>query len=121
MTNKYKQSFVSSMLGDGTDDCISSKRVITMLSFILCSMAFLGDLFWDLTVRADLFEGMIYLTIAGLGFTASEKFANLGRKRYSRHDEIEIIDDEYDRPNNYDDYSSERNVRKNVSRRSRYE
>lgn len=112
---------MSSMLEDGCDGSVSSKRVITLLSFILCTMAFVGDLFWDLTVRADIFEGMIYLTIAGLGFTASEKFANLGRNRYSIQNRTEIVDGEYDGPNNYDDYSSERNVRKNVSRRSRHE
>lgn len=121
MTTKYKQSFMGSMLQDGCDGSVSSKRVITLLSFVLCTMAFVGDLFWNLSVRPDLFDGMIYLTIAGLGFTASEKFANLGRNRYSRQNDVEDVDGEYDRPTNYDDYSSERNVRKNVSRRSRHE
>lgn len=63
-----------SMLTDGTDEYISSKRIVTMLAFILCSVAFLSNLFWGLTIDEKLFEGMMYIAIAGLGFTASEKF-----------------------------------------------
>jgi hypothetical protein len=63
-----------SMLTDGTDELISSKRVVTLLAFALCATGFLGDLFWDLTVADVLYEGMMYIAIAGLGFTASEKF-----------------------------------------------
>ena len=63
-----------SMLTDGTDECISSKRIVTLLAFILCSVAFLSNLFWGLTIDEKLFEGMMYIAIAGLGFTASEKF-----------------------------------------------
>ena len=62
-------------LQDGTDDGISSKRVITFLSFLLCSVAFLADTFTEYKVNPALFESLIYITIAGLGFTASEKFA----------------------------------------------
>lgn len=62
------------MLTDGTDEGISSKRVVTLLAFVLCSIAFVSNLFWNLTVDATIFEGMMYIAIAGLGFTASEKF-----------------------------------------------
>jgi len=63
-----------SVFTDGTDDGISCKRVVTILAFILCSSAFIGDLFWDLDVKDSIYEGMMYIAIAGLGFTASEKF-----------------------------------------------
>ena len=66
---------MSSMLQDGCNGSVSSKRVITLIAFILCSMAFVGDLFWDLSVKQGVFDGMMYIVIAGLGFTASEKFA----------------------------------------------
>jgi hypothetical protein len=65
---------VREILCDGTDDLLSSKRVITMLAFVLCSIAFAADLFWDKKVEPYIFEGMMYIAIAGLGFTASEKF-----------------------------------------------
>ena len=63
------------MLSDNTDS-VSSKRVITFLSFLLCAAAFIADLGWDLKVDFPVFQSMMYLVIAGLGFTASEKFAN---------------------------------------------
>jgi hypothetical protein len=62
------------MLTDGTDEGISSKRVVTLLAFVLCSVAFIGNLFWNLTIDEKIFEGMMYIAIAGLGFTASERF-----------------------------------------------
>jgi hypothetical protein len=65
-----------SMLTDGTDEGISSKRVVTLLAFILCATAFVANLFFGLTVDEKIFEGMMYIAIAGLGFTASEKFTN---------------------------------------------
>lgn len=64
-----------SMLTDGTDELISSKRVVTLLAFALCSMAFIGGLFWNLSVDPVVFEGMMWIAISGLGFTASEKFS----------------------------------------------
>jgi hypothetical protein len=63
------------MLSDGTDDNLSSKRVVTFLAFVLCAIAFIANLFWGLKIDAVLFEGMMYIAIAGLGLTASEKFA----------------------------------------------
>lgn len=63
-----------SMFTDGTDLGISSKRVVTFLAFVLCAMGFVGDLFWDLDVKDVVYESMMYIAIAGLGFTASEKF-----------------------------------------------
>jgi hypothetical protein len=63
-----------SMLTDGTDEGISSKRAVTLLAFILCTIAFIANLFWNLDIKDSIFEGMMYIAIAGLGFTASEKF-----------------------------------------------
>jgi len=67
--------WLTSMLSDGTNNSISSKRVITFLAFLLCGMAFCVDLFTTFTVTTNLFDSMMYIVIAGLGFTASEKFA----------------------------------------------
>ena len=60
---------------DGTDDGISSKRAVTIAAFVLCSLGFFGDLIWDKKVDPNVYEAMMYIVIAGLGFTASEKFA----------------------------------------------
>ena len=62
------------MVSDGINGTVSSKRVITILAFLLCGYAFVADIH-GYKVSPSLFESMIYLVIAGLGFTASEKFA----------------------------------------------
>lgn len=63
------------MLTDATNDSVSSKRVITFLAFLMCGMAFTAELFWGYKVSVQTFDAMMYIVIAGLGFTASEKFS----------------------------------------------
>jgi hypothetical protein len=63
------------MLSDGTNGTVSSKRVVTLLAFLLCSIAFLCELVYGLDVKQQTFDSMMYIVIAGLGFTASEKFS----------------------------------------------
>lgn len=67
-------SWLNSMLSDGTDDGVSSKRAVTISAFLLCAAGFIGDLGWDLKVDPNVYEAMMYIVIGGLGFTASEKF-----------------------------------------------
>lgn len=75
MLNKIL-AHLKSMLTDGHDEsAISSKRVVTFLAFLLCAMGFLVDLFSNFTVTQTLYDSMMWIVIAGLGFTASEKFA----------------------------------------------
>lgn len=64
-----------SMLLDSHNGSISSKRVVTFLAFLVCSIAFLGNTFFNYKVDSGMFENMIYLVMTGLGVTASEKFA----------------------------------------------
>ena len=64
------------MLSDSHDDnAISSKRVIAFIAFICCITAFFVDLFTDYNVTQGVFDGMMWIVIAGLGFTGLEKFA----------------------------------------------
>jgi hypothetical protein len=67
-------NWINTMLSDGNHE-ISSKRVVTLLAFILCSIAFVVDLLTDYEAKPELFNSMMYIVIAGLGFTASERFA----------------------------------------------
>lgn len=67
-------SWLSSMLQDSDDHSVSSKRVVTLIAFILCSIAFMVDLLTQYKAEPKLFDSMMYIVIAGLGFTASEKF-----------------------------------------------
>lgn len=65
---------------DGTDDGISSKRAVTIAAFLLCAAGFVGDLIWDKKVDPNVYEAMMYIVVAGLGFTATEKFAKKEEK-----------------------------------------
>ena len=72
-------NWLNSMLADSRDGSVSSKRVITLIAFLLCAVAFMVDLFTSYDANTTLFESMMYIVIAGLGFTASEKFASKGK------------------------------------------
>jgi hypothetical protein len=56
------------------DPTVSSKRVITFLAFLLCAGAFIAMILGH-PIDQKLFDSMMFIVIAGLGFTASEKFA----------------------------------------------
>jgi|LauGreDrversion4_2_1035121.scaffolds.fasta_scaffold2231691_2 hypothetical protein len=68
-------SWLKSMVASNSES-VSSKRVITLLAFLMCSMAFTADLFYGLKVSKESFDAMMYIVIAGLGFTASERFSS---------------------------------------------
>jgi hypothetical protein len=58
-----------------TDEGISSKRVVTFLAFVCCVVAFFSNLFLGLKIDTQLYDGMMYITMAGLGVTVAERFA----------------------------------------------
>ena len=66
--------WLKSMLQDGHDGSVSSKRVITFLTFVIVCVSYLCDQFTIYKASQSLFESMMFIVIAGLGFTASEKF-----------------------------------------------
>ena len=68
-------NWLRSILNDGINDTISSKRVITLLSFLLCAAGFISNTWFEIKVDSGLFNSLMYIVIGGLGFTASEKFA----------------------------------------------
>ena len=73
------RKFFNQML-TGTDGRVSSKRVITFAAFVLCSIAFLCNIFLDIPLKEFVWEGMLYLVGAGLGFSTLEHFAKGKRK-----------------------------------------
>jgi membrane protein CcdC involved in cytochrome C biogenesis len=68
------KDFFIKMLSE--EDKTSSKRVITFAAFLLMSTGFLVELFSTFSVSENTFNALEYIIIAGLGFTASEKFVN---------------------------------------------
>ena len=68
---------MKSMISD-VDGQISSKRMITLLSFFCVMVAFLVNVFYQVKLEEFIFDGMLYLTAAGLGFSTVEKFSRSG-------------------------------------------
>ena len=68
------------MLSGEGEDNPSSKRVITLLAFILLATGFIAELFFERKVNPTTFDTMMYIVLGGLGFTASEKFTNKEKK-----------------------------------------
>lgn len=74
---------MSTMLLDGVDGSLSSKRVITTLAFILCATAFIANLFFGLKIDQFIYDSMSYIAVAGLGATVAEKFSMRSRSPYN--------------------------------------
>lgn len=66
---------MNSMLCDSHDDsAFSSKRIITLLAFIFCTIAFFANLFFDKTMDSFIYETMAWIVLGGMTATAAEKF-----------------------------------------------
>jgi hypothetical protein len=63
------------MLSDGVNGTISSKRVVTLLAFLMCAIGFVA-MIYGYQIDSKIYDSMMYIVLAGLGFTASEKFTN---------------------------------------------
>lgn len=59
----------------GVNGTLSSKRVVTMICVILMVAGFVADLFWDKSVPQFMYEAIMYIVVAGVGFTGAEQFA----------------------------------------------
>ena len=66
---------IRSMLSDGVNGSVSSKRVVTFLAFLLCAAGFVANVFYGKTVDEGLFNSLMWIVISGLGITGAEKFA----------------------------------------------
>lgn len=92
-----------SMLSDSHDpDSLSSKRIVTLVAFILIAIAFISDLFFDKTITQAIYDSMVYIVLGGFGFTGLEKFASPNyTKQNKRHDDDdEEEEDDEDPPYN---------------------
>ena len=64
--------FLKNMLSSGSK--VSSKRVVTFICLLFMIIGYVANLFWDFEVSSNMFESLQWIVMAGLGFTASEKF-----------------------------------------------
>ena len=69
--------WIKSMLCDSHDsESVSSKRVVTLLAFIFCTIAFFANLFFGKTIDSFIYETMAWIVLGGFGSTAVEKFTS---------------------------------------------
>ena len=67
---------LKTMLADSDDiSALSTKRVLSCLAFFCCMIGFFVDLFTNLQVSQEIYSSMMWVAIAGMGFTGFEKFA----------------------------------------------
>ena len=68
------KKFLCSLIAD-VDGHASSKRMVTLLAFSCLMIAFLANIFAELPLQEFVYDGMLYLTASGLGFSTLEKFS----------------------------------------------
>jgi multidrug transporter EmrE-like cation transporter len=68
------RKFFMSLMGD-VDGQKSSKRFITLIAFLMMCVAFIANIFMDIPLQQFVWDGMMYIVWAGLGFTTLEKFS----------------------------------------------
>jgi hypothetical protein len=71
---------LASILEDGDNHSLSSRRVVTLLAFVLCSIAFLANLFWGFKIDQFIYESMMYIVLGGLGVIVAEKFTKKSKE-----------------------------------------
>ena len=67
-----KQFFINCVSSDGK---VSSKRLVTLLAFLMMATGFISNLFWKFTIDQNIYDSIKWIVISGLGFTASEQFS----------------------------------------------
>jgi hypothetical protein len=73
-------AFLIKMLSGEGENNPSSKRVITMLAFLLVAIGYIAEMFFGKTVNPQTFEMLMYIVLGGLGFTTAEKFTSKEKK-----------------------------------------
>jgi hypothetical protein len=63
------------------DGQFSSKRFVTVGAFLLLSVAFLVDVFMEIDIPEYVWDDMMYVVAAGIGFTASERFTKIVERK----------------------------------------
>ena len=67
-------NFIISTL-KGLDGHVSSKRLVTMIAFACIVIAFIVNVFMAIPLQEHVYDGMLYLVMAGMGFSSFEKFS----------------------------------------------
>lgn len=71
--------YLTEVLRD-VDGGYSSKRLVVIVAMLSILVAFFANLFYDMSIEQFMFDGMMYIVIAGLGFVGAEKFSPTTKK-----------------------------------------
>ena len=74
------KSYLKEMMSD-QEGQFSSKRFVTVGAFILLAVAFLADVFIEIDLPEYVWDDMMYVVAAGIGFTATERFTRKIEKK----------------------------------------
>lgn len=77
--------FLSDVLKD-VDSAYSSKRLVVLLATTSLITAFFSNLFFNYTIDQFIFDGMMYIVLAGLGIVGAEKFSNTAKRDQNGND-----------------------------------
>jgi hypothetical protein len=90
----FKKDFRDMMTANGK---VSSKRMVTLIAFLLVAIAFVANLGWSVVMDANVLTGMINVVFAGLGVTVGEHLLTRGRGHHGHGGENPYgIDDIHD-------------------------
>ena len=67
-------SYLKSMLADANGEA-STKRVVTLIFAILIGVGYWANLFYGLQISDNILDAVMFIVVAGFGFTGVEKFA----------------------------------------------
>jgi hypothetical protein len=81
------KKFICTMISD-VDGQASSKRFITLCAFFCVVVAFLVNVFMSIPLEEFVFDGMMYLVAAGLGFSTVEKFSRTKAHKVSLDENV---------------------------------
>lgn len=76
MLEKLNSGLVD-MISD-VDNHVSSKRVVTFLCVIAVLVTWGANLFYKMQISDFIFNGLLYIVVAGLGVATVEKFSRSG-------------------------------------------
>lgn len=66
------KKFLTSLLS--SEGKISTKRLISLLAFVMMCVGFIANLFWDFTIEDHIYKAMEWIVEIGMGTIVAERF-----------------------------------------------
>jgi hypothetical protein len=66
------KKFLTSLLS--SEGKVSTKRLISLLAFVMMCIGFIANLFWDFTIEEHIYKAMEWIVEIGMGTIVAERF-----------------------------------------------